>query len=82
MEYKKGRTHFIILGDGKLADIVELSLESSGKSDLEYRRVSRLEEIKDDRAVILLANNKPQIKADLKSRAHRWIDILSTISGS
>jgi len=82
MEYKKGRTYFIVLGDGELADIVELSLERLDKSDLVYRRVSRLEEIKDDKAVILLANSKPQIKTYLKSRAHRWIDVLSTISGS
>lgn len=39
MEYEKGETYFIILGDGELADIVELSLKSSGKNDLQYRRV-------------------------------------------
>jgi len=82
MEYKKGRTYFIVLGDGELADIIELSLESLGKSDLVYRRVSSLEEIKNAKAVVLLAKSKAQIKADLKSRAHRWIDVLSTISGS
>ena len=26
MEYKKGKSHFTILGDGELADIIELSL--------------------------------------------------------
>ncbi len=80
IEYEKGKTYFIILGDGELADIIELSLESLGKSDLEYRRVSRLEEIKNNKAVILLAKSKPQIKADLKCRTNRYIAVLSTIS--
>ena len=82
MEYRKGKTHFIILGDSELADIVELSLKSSGKNDLQYRRVSRLGEVKNNNAVILLAESKPQIEADLRHRANRWIDVLSTISGS
>ena len=80
MEYKKGRTYFIIPGDGELADVVELSLESLGTSDLVYRRVSRLGEVKSNKAVILLAKSKPQIKVDLRRRAHRYIDVLSTIS--
>lgn len=65
-----------------MADIVELSLASSGKSDLEYRRVSRLEEAENNNPVILLAESKPQIKADLRRRANRWIDVLTTISES
>jgi len=79
-EYQKGNTNFIILGDGELADIVELSLESSGKSNLKYRRISRLEEIENNNAVILLADNKPEIKADLKSRTYSCIDVLASIS--
>lgn len=82
MECKKGRTYFIVLGDGELADVVELSLESLDKRDLVHRRVPRLEEIKSNKAVILLAESKPQIEADLRHRANRWIDVLSTISGS
>ena len=82
MEYRKGSTYFIVLGDGELADIVELALGSLGKSDLVYRRVSRLEDIKSNRPVILLTDSKPQIKADLRRRAQRWIDVLSSISGS
>ena len=82
MEYKKSDTYFVVLGDAELADVIELSLQGLGTSNLEYRRVSRLEEIKDNQAVILLAKSKPQIKADLRRRAHRWIDVLSTISGS
>lgn len=70
------------MGDAELADIVELSLQRLDKSDLVYRRVSSLEEIKNNKALILLADSKSQIKADLKSRVHRWIDVLATISGS
>lgn len=82
MEYGKGKTHFIILGDGELADIVELSLKSLNKSDLTYRRASGPEEINSNKAVILLAESKPQIKADLKCRTNRWIDVLAAISSS
>jgi len=80
IEYKKGETYFIILGDGELADIVELSLERLDKSDLVYRRVSRLKEIKSNNGVILLTESKPQIKAGSGYGAYRWIDVLSTIS--
>ena len=80
MECKKGRTYFIVLGDGELADVVELSLESLDKNELEYRRVSGLGEIKSNKAVILLAESKSQIEADLRHRANRWIDVLATIS--
>jgi len=45
IEYEKGETHFIILGDGELADIIELSLKDLNKSELEYRRVSKIEDI-------------------------------------
>jgi len=65
-----------------MADIVELSLKNLNKSELKYRRVSRTEEIKNNQADILLAKSKPQIKADLRRKVHRWIDVLSTISGS
>ena len=82
VEYKKGRTYFVVLGDGELADIIELSLKDLNTSELEYTRVSMLEEIKNNEAVILLAKSKPQIKADLRRRAHRWIDVLAAISGS
>jgi len=47
---------------------------------LKYRRISRLEEIENNNAVILLADNKPEIKADLKSRTYSCIDVLASIS--
>ena len=81
-EHRKGSTYFVVLGDGELADVVELSLQSLGANDLEYRRVSRLEDIRNNQEVILLGESKPQIKADLRRRGHKWIDVLSAISGS
>jgi len=61
IEYEKGETHFIISGDGELADIVELSLKGLNKSELEYRRVSRLEDINSSNAVVLLTQSEVEI---------------------
>jgi len=80
MEYKKGKTHFIILGEGELADIVELSLKGLNKSELEYIRVSRLEDINGSKAVILLAESKPGFRTSAKT--NRYIDVLSALSGN
>ena len=82
MEYENGKNYFTILGDGELADIIELSLKNLNKSELEYRRVSRPEEIENNNAVILLAEGKPQIRAYIRHRTNRWVDVLATISGS
>jgi len=76
-EYQKGKTHFIIFGDGELADIIEMSLRNLNINDLEYRRASTLEEIHDQDATILLA----QAKDNSKNNNGRWIDVLASISG-
>jgi len=76
-EYQKGKTHFIIFGDGELADIIELSLRNLNIKDLEYTRASTLEEICDQDATILLA----QAKDNSKDNDGRWIDVLASISG-
>lgn len=84
MEYEKGKTHFIILGEGELADIVELSLKGLNKNGLEYRRVSRLEDINSNKAVILLTQDKLNIEhrtSNLKLKANKCIDVLAAISG-
>ena len=83
MEYEKDETHFVILGEGELADIVELSLKGLNKSELEYRRISRLEDINSSKAVILLAESKLQTRIEeLGLQVNKCIDVLSTISGS
>ena len=76
-EYQKGKAHFTIFGDGELADIIELSLRNLNISDLEYTRVSALEEICDQDTTILLA----QPKESSKNNDGRWIDVLASISG-
>ena len=97
LEYEKGETHFIILGDGELADIIELSLKALNNSKLKYRRVSKIEEANTDKAVILLAQPKPGLGTlelgltssdlghrtwDSELRTNRWIDVLAAISGT
>ena len=83
MEYEKDETHFVILGDGELADIVELSLKGLNKSELEYRRISRLEDINSSNAVVLLAESKLKTRIEeLGLQVNKCIDVLSTISGS
>lgn len=80
MEYEQGKTSFIILGDNELADIVELSLKNLDKSELEYRRISRLEDVNGSKAVILLAESKPELRTSAKT--NRCINILAALSGS
>ena len=83
MEYEKGKTHFVILGDGELADIVELSLKGLNKGELEHRRVCRLENINSNKAVILLAQSEPELRTlGSRSRDDRYIDVLATLSGN
>ena len=82
-EYEKDETHFVILGEGELADIVELSLKGLNKSELEYRRVSRLGDINSSNAVVLLAESKLKTRIEeLGLQVNKCIDVLSTISGS
>jgi len=76
-EYQKGKTHFIIFGDGELADVIEISLRNLNKKDLKYRRASKLEEICDQDATILLA----QAMDSSKNNDGQWIDVLASISG-
>jgi len=94
IEYEKGKTYFIILGAGELADIIELSLKGLNKRELKYRRVSKLEDINSSNTVVLLAQSEIEIGhiiTNLGSRAmfpdpglktNRYIDVLSAISGS
>ena len=81
IEYEKGKTHFIILGDGELADIIELSVKDLNKSELEYRRVTRPEDINSNKAIILLTQTVPKLRTlDLKLRTNKYIDVLATMS--
>jgi len=82
-EYRKGKRQFIIFGDGELADIIELSLKDLDKSNLKYRRASRVEDISSNKAVILLAQTEldsGRRTSDIGLRTNRWIDVLATMS--
>lgn len=80
-EYRKGKTQFIIFGDGELADIIELSLKNLDKSNLKYRRASRVEEINSDKAVILLAQTEPRLRIlHPELRTAKCMDVLTTIT--
>ena len=80
MEYEQGKTHFVILGDNELADIIELSLKNLNKSKLKYRRVSKLEDINSDNAVVLLAESKTGLRTSAKT--NKYIDVLAALSDS
>jgi len=58
-------------------------LKDLNKGELEYRRVSRLEDINSSNAVILLTESKLKTKIEeLGLQINKCIDVLSTISGS
>lgn len=83
MEYKKGKTHFVISGEGELADIVELSLKNLDNSGLEYRRVPKLEDINSSNAVVLLTQSKAGFRIEeLGPGDSKCIDVLAALSGS
>lgn len=73
--YENGERDFTILGNGELADIVEISLRDMGKEDLTYCRVKRPEEVTNKGSIILLINGN----AEKKNSRH--LNILKAISG-
>jgi len=76
-EYTKGARNFVILGDGELADIVEMSLKSLAFDDVKYKRVKDKGQIKEKNCVVLSTQEKyrkiPQVK--------NWIRIMDKITG-
>jgi DNA-binding MarR family transcriptional regulator len=73
--YERGEKNFTILGKGKLADIVEMSLKDMGKKDLRYWRAKTPEEINSKNSIILLADT------NIRKRNNHYINILEVISG-
>ena len=58
-------------------------LKDLNKGELEYRRVSRLEDIENNNAVVLLVESKLKTRIEeLGLQINKCIDVLSTISGS
>jgi len=75
-EYAKGARNFIILGNGELADIVEISLKSLSFKDIKYKRTNNKERIPVKKYVVLLTEEKYQKLPEAKN----WIDIIEKIS--
>ncbi|MCD6574168.1 winged helix-turn-helix transcriptional regulator [Candidatus Aerophobetes bacterium] len=75
-EYAKGARNFIILGNGELADIVEISLKSLSFKDIKYKRTNNKERIPVKKCVVLLTEEKYQKLPEAKN----WIDIIEKIS--
>ena len=75
-EYAKGARNFIILGNGELADIVEISLKSLSFKDIKYKRTNNKERILVKKCVVLLTEEKYQKLPEAKN----WIDIIEKIS--
>jgi len=73
-EYAKGERRFIILGEGELADIVEISIRSLDEDGLGFERITQKEGIEDKDALILLTDRK------LKDKDGRYLDVLSEIA--
>ena len=72
--WRQGERRFVILGEGELADIVEMSIKSLAKDGLEFERITQKEEIEDKDALILLTDRK------LKDKDGRYLDVLDEIA--
>ena len=76
-EYVKGERKFIILGEGELADIVELSIKGLSMEDIKYKRVSSEREIKEKEVVVLATKERCRKISGVKC----WISIPEKIVG-
>ncbi len=57
-EKQKGNNKFLILGNGELADLVEIAIKELKSDNLIYARVNNGEDIKEGDSVILVINGK------------------------
>lgn len=81
-EYSKGKTEFIILGDGELADIVEITLRNLNKKDLKFRRARGEDEISDsDNNVVLVTEDTKDNRLDQDFRdPGRYISVSAKLA--
>lgn len=75
-EYSKGRKNFVILGDGELADIVEISFKDLHLPDLNYRRVKEQKVMPGKNWTVLSTNESYSKPLQIKNYIN-IIDILS-----
>jgi len=73
--YHKGERNFIIVGEGELADIIEISLRDMEREDFQYLRVRTPGEVNSKNSIMLLAEK------NIQKRNSRYVNILEVISG-
>jgi len=69
--YHKGERNFIIVGEGELADIIEISLRDMGREDFQYLRVRTPGEVNSKNSIILLTNRNIQKRNNRLSQYFR-----------
>ena len=75
-EYSKGARDFFILGDGELADIVEMSFKSLPFDDLKFKKIKNEKEKTKRNWVVLSTEKKYQKLPSLKN----WIDVMDEVA--
>lgn len=75
-EYSKGGRSFIVLGDGELADIVEMSFRDLALGDVRYKRVRDERKLQAKDFVVLATREKYKSP----SGAKRWINVMEKLS--
>ena len=80
-EYSKGTTQFLIVGNGELADIVEISLRDLNRENLKFKRALKPDETGDMTDGVLLiteGTGYERFSRGLRSRP-RYIDIVARL---
>ena len=81
-EYSKGTTQFLIVGNGELADIVEISLRDLDRENLKFKRALKWNDIGDSTDGVLLVTEGTayeRFRQGLGSRP-RYIDIVARLT--
>lgn len=81
-EYSKGTTQFVIVGDGELANIIEISLRDLNRDDLKFKRALKWDEVGGSTDGLLLISGGTGYEGfspGLRSRA-RYIDIVARLT--
>ena len=81
-EYSKGITQFLIVGNGELADIVEISLRDLNRENLKFKRVLKPDETGDMTDGLLLiteGTGYERFSRGLRRRP-RYIDIVARLT--
>jgi len=78
-EYSKGKRDFVILGNGELADIVEMSLKDLPLDELRYRKVKEqksISRISQENCVVLSTSEKYNKMSEVKN----YINVIEKLS--